>query len=72
MLKRPGGGAIPVLPMPPGYKPTPIGVPRIKPKLKKRPGAGEKAYPMPGITRSTGGGIVGTTGRNVNPVYNTY
>ena len=51
-----------------------VKMPVIKKKPVKGPGAGEKAYPMPGIgtPRTVGGGIVGATGKNVNSVYNTY
>ena len=52
----------------PGAKKA-VKMPVVKKKPVKGPGG---AYPMPGITRSTGGGIVGTTGKNVNSVYNTY
>ena len=54
--------------------PNPRGKKVVKnPVLKKKPKkGGEKAYPMPGVTRSIGGGIVGPTGKNVNSVYNTY
>ena len=56
-------------PSPRAKKAFKMPVAKPKPKPKKGPGG---AYPMPGITRSAGGGIVGTTGKNVNSVYNTY
>jgi hypothetical protein len=46
------------------------------PVAKKKPGkgSGPKPYPMPKITPGprTGGGIISSSGRNVNSVYNTY
>jgi hypothetical protein len=70
--RRPGLGNDYMIPSPNPRGRKAVKMPVIKKKPVKGPGAGEKAYPMPGITRSTGGGIVGTTGVNVNSAYNTY
>ena len=64
---RPGNDYMIPSPNPRGKKA--VKMPVIKKKPVKGPGG---AYPMPGITRSTGGGIVGSIGVNVNSAYNTY